>query len=53
MLGTIDAVYGELGAIYASRRGLFLSSVVHMLGWLAGTAEVLIHASDGAADGIR
>jgi len=42
VLGTIDAVYGELGTIYAGRRGLFLSSVVHMLGWLAGTAEVLI-----------
>src|SRR5262247_2624503 len=40
VLGTIDAVYGELGTIYAGRRGLFLSSVVHMLGWLAGIAEV-------------
>src|SRR5262249_55940919 len=42
VLGTIDAVYGELATIYAGRRELFLSSVVHMLGWLAGAAEVLI-----------
>jgi putative membrane protein len=42
VLGTIDAVYGELAAIYAGRGRLFLSTVVHMIGWLLGVAEVLI-----------
>jgi putative membrane protein len=42
VLGTIDAVYQQLSIIYASRRRLFLSSFVHMIGWLAGVAEVLI-----------
>src|SRR5207244_12442087 len=42
VLGTIDAVFGELATIYAGRRRLFLSTVVHMIGWLLGVAEVLI-----------
>ena len=42
VLGTIDAVYEQLATIYASGRRLFLSSFVHMMGWLAGVAEVLI-----------
>jgi putative membrane protein len=42
VLGTIDAVYEQLATIYASRRRLFLSSFVHMIGWLVGVAEVLI-----------
>src|SRR5882672_6416876 len=42
VLGTIDAVYEQLATIYANRRRLFLSSFVHMIGWLAGVAEVLI-----------
>jgi len=42
VLGTIDAVYEQLATIYADQRCLFLSSVVHMIGWLAGVAEVLI-----------
>src|SRR5499426_2814002 len=42
VLGTIDAVYEQLAAIYANRQRLSLSSVVHMIGWLAGVAEVLI-----------
>jgi len=42
VLGTIGAVYEQLAAIYASLQRLFLSSFVHMIGWLAGVAEVLI-----------
>lgn len=42
MLGTIDAVYHDLAAIYAARFGLFASSVVHLAGWLLGVAEVLV-----------
>jgi putative membrane protein len=42
VLGTIDAVYEQLATIYASGSRLFLSSFVHMMGWLAGVAEVLI-----------
>ena len=42
MLGTIDAVYAELATIYAGQWRLFLSSLVHMVGWLIGVAEVLI-----------
>lgn len=42
VLGTIDAVYEQLATIYANRRRLLVSSVVHMIGWLAGVAEVLI-----------
>src|SRR5947208_3643043 len=42
VLGTIDAVYEQLATIYASRRRLFLSGLVHMVGWLVGIAEVLI-----------
>jgi putative membrane protein len=42
MLGTIDAVYQNLAAIYASRSDLAASVVVHMAGWIVGVAEVLI-----------
>jgi putative membrane protein len=42
VLGTIDAVYQQLATIYASQHRLFLSSFVHMVGWLVGIAEVLI-----------
>jgi putative membrane protein len=42
MLGTIDAVYQNLAAIYASRSDLAASIVVHMAGWIVGVAEVLI-----------
>jgi putative membrane protein len=42
VLGTIDAVYEQLAIIYAGQRRLFLSSFVHMIGWLVGIAEVLI-----------
>ena len=42
LLGTIDAVYEQLATIYAGQRRLFLSSFVHMIGWLAGIAEVSI-----------
>jgi putative membrane protein len=41
-LGTVDAVYENLSAIYAQRFRLTASGVVHMIGWLAGIAEVLI-----------
>jgi hypothetical protein len=42
VLGTIDAVYEQLATIYAGQRRLFLSSLVHMVSWLVGVAEVLI-----------
>lgn len=42
VLGTVDAVYQGLAAIYARRRGLAASGAVHLAGWLAGVAEVLI-----------
>src|SRR5690349_3188687 len=42
VLGTIDAVYEQLATIYADQRRLFLSSFVHMIGWLVGIVEVLI-----------
>jgi putative membrane protein len=42
VLGTVDAVYKSLSAIYAQRAGLLASSVVHLTGWLLGTAEVLV-----------
>jgi putative membrane protein len=42
VLGTIDAVYQDLAMIYASRRRMIVSSVVHMAGWLVGVAEVWI-----------
>jgi putative membrane protein len=41
-LGTIDAVYQHLSAIYAARSRLAVSGVVHMVGWLVGVGEVLI-----------
>jgi putative membrane protein len=42
LLGTVDAVYQNLSSIYARRPGLAASGFVHMIGWLAGVAEVLI-----------
>jgi putative membrane protein len=42
MLGTLDAVYENLSAIYASRSGLLAASLVHLTGWLVGVGEVLI-----------
>jgi putative membrane protein len=42
VLGTIDAVYQNLAAIYAARSDLVASFVVHMVGWIIGVAEVLI-----------
>jgi putative membrane protein len=41
-LGTLDAVYQNLAAIYASRRNLLASAAVHLTGWLVGVTEVLI-----------
>jgi putative membrane protein len=42
VLGTVAAVYRSLSAIYAGHSNLVLSSLVHMIGWLVGVAEVLI-----------
>jgi putative membrane protein len=42
VLGTIDAVYRNLGMIYAIPSSLVASIAVHMAGWLFGVAEVLI-----------
>jgi putative membrane protein len=42
LLGTVDAVYQNLSCIYAQRSRLTASGFVHMIGWLAGVAEVLI-----------
>jgi putative membrane protein len=42
VLGTIDAVYQNLAAIYAARSDLVASFIVHMVGWVIGVAEVLI-----------
>jgi putative membrane protein len=42
VLGTVDAIYEGLGAIYAGRSNIVASALVHMAGWLVGVAEVLI-----------
>jgi putative membrane protein len=42
LLTTVDAVYQSLSMIYARRSQLVMSGLVHMIGWLVGTAEVLI-----------
>ena len=42
VLGTVDAVYQCLSMIYARRSDVVASSLVHMVGWLIGVAEVLI-----------
>ena len=42
VLGTIDAVYQNLGMIYAVRSNVIASSVVHLAGWAIGVAEVAI-----------
>jgi putative membrane protein len=41
-LGTVDAVYENLSAIYARRSSLLAASLVHLTGWLVGVAEVVI-----------
>jgi putative membrane protein len=41
-LGTVDAVYENLSAIYAGRSGVLAASLVHLTGWLVGVAEVVI-----------
>ena len=42
VLGTVDAVYQSLSAIYARRSRLAASTAVHLAGWLVGTAEIWI-----------
>ena len=42
VLGTIDAVYQNLGMIYAARSNVVASAVVHLGGWAIGVAEVAI-----------
>ena len=42
VLGTIDAVYQNLGMIYAARSNVVASAVVHLAGWAIGVAEVAI-----------
>ena len=42
VLGTVDAVYQSLAAIYAGRSNIMASCLVHMTGWLIGVAEVWI-----------
>lgn len=42
LLGSVDAAYRCMSAIYAHRSGLLASSVVHMIGWLVGVLEVYI-----------
>lgn len=42
VLGTIDAVYHNLGTIYAARWSFIASSAVHVAGWIVGAAEVWI-----------
>jgi putative membrane protein len=42
VLGTIDAVYQNLGMIYAARSNVIASAVVHLAGWAIGVAEVAI-----------
>jgi hypothetical protein len=42
VLGTIDAVYQNLGMIYAARSNVIASGVVHLAGWALGVAEVAI-----------
>ena len=38
--GAIDSLYARLGSIYANRRGLGASFLVHSSGWLVGVFEV-------------
>jgi putative membrane protein len=42
VLGTVDAVYQHLSAIYGQRSNITVSGIVHMTGWLVGVAEVFI-----------
>jgi putative membrane protein len=42
VLGTVNAVYENLSAIYAGRSGLLAASLVHLTAWLVGVAEVVI-----------
>jgi putative membrane protein len=41
-LGTVDAIYQNLSALYARRTNLLASGQIHIVGWLIGTAEVWI-----------
>lgn len=42
LLGTVEAVYQNLAKIYAQRSRIMTSGFVHLTGWIAGLAEVLI-----------
>jgi uncharacterized membrane protein YbhN (UPF0104 family) len=42
VLGTIDAIYQDFGAIYSARFNLFASGVMHLAGWLFGMIEVIV-----------
>jgi putative membrane protein len=42
VLGTVDAVYQHLSAIYGHRANIAVSGAVHMTGWLVGVAEVYV-----------
>jgi putative membrane protein len=42
VLGTIDAVYHNLGTIYAARSNVIASGAVHLVGWTIGVTEVAI-----------
>jgi putative membrane protein len=45
VLGTVDAVYRYLKIIYAGRRRLVISIVIHMAGWIVGAGEVMFALS--------
>jgi putative membrane protein len=42
LLHALDQLYQNLTVIHADRRSLVSSSVVHMIGWLVGVAEVYV-----------
>src|SRR5262249_11890004 len=42
LLGTVAQLFAHLNAIYADRRRFFVSSAVHIAGWVIGTLEVWI-----------
>jgi putative membrane protein len=39
-LGAVDALFDRLTILYADRRRVLLSIVVHLAGWVLGTAEI-------------
>ena len=41
-LGTVDAIGQSLSMIYTRKSNLLASGILHLAGWLAGVAEVLI-----------